>query len=84
MPPVRLNTHEGENTMKGNEASWDRIARGAVGLVLVLGGIIAIGGVLGWVLAAVGLVLLVTSVVGWCPIYASIRFSTKKDAEVGA
>ncbi len=70
--------------MKGNEASWDRIARGGVGLALILGGIIALGGVLGIVLAAVGLVLLVTAVVGWCPIYASIGFGTKKDAEVGA
>jgi len=70
--------------MKGNEASWDRIARGAVGLVLVLGGIIAFGGFIGYALAAVGLILLVTAVVGWCPIYASIRFSTKNDAEVGA
>lgn len=70
--------------MKGNEASWDRIARGVVGLALALGGVIAIGGVIGYVLAAVGVVLLVTAVVGWCPIYASIRFSTKKDAQVGA
>ncbi|GMQ98478.1 MAG: hypothetical protein BMS9Abin17_0991 [Acidimicrobiia bacterium] len=70
--------------MKGNEASWDRIARGVGGLALILGGVIAIGGILGIVLAAVGLILLVTAVVGWCPIYASIRFSTKKDAEVGA
>jgi len=70
--------------MKGNEASWDRIARGVVGLALALGGIIAIGGIIGYLLAAVGVILLVTAVVGWCPIYASIRFSTKNDAQIGA
>jgi len=64
-----------------NEASWDRIARVALGvamLVLGWGGIV--DGTLGTVLKIVGFVPLVTGIAGWCPIYAVLRFRTN-DAE---
>ena len=63
--------------MKLNEASWDRIARVIGGVALIGGGLLAVTGGWGWALAAVGLVLVVTGIVGWCPIYATFRTGTK-------
>jgi hypothetical protein len=63
--------------MKLNEASWDRIARVIGGVALIGVGLLAITGGWGWALAAVGLVLVVTGIVGWCPIYATFRIGTK-------
>jgi len=71
--------------VKGNEASWDRIARAVAGIALVVGGLVAVTGAVGYILAAVGLVLVVTAMVGWCPIYAALRIGTKGDStKVGA
>ena len=64
--------------MKLNEASWDRIARVIIGVVLIGAGLLAVTGGWGWALAAVGLVLIATGIVGWCPIYATFRIGTKK------
>ncbi|NHZ70121.1 MAG: DUF2892 domain-containing protein [Proteobacteria bacterium] len=66
--------------MKGNEASWDRIARVVLGVALIIGGIAAVGGTGGYVMAVVGLIPLVTGLVGWCPIYAILRTGTKADS----
>jgi hypothetical protein len=66
--------------MKGNEASWDRIARVVLGVALIIGGIAAVGGTAGYIMAAVGLIPLVTGLVGWCPIYAILKTGTKDDA----
>jgi hypothetical protein len=64
--------------MKLNEASWDRIARVAVGIALIGIGLLAVGGGWGWALGGVGIVLLVTGLIGWCPIYATLRMGTRK------
>ena len=65
--------------MKSNEASWDRIGRVVLGVVLIGVGILAVGGGWGWVVAAIGLVPLVTGLVGWCPIYSVIGKGTKAE-----
>jgi hypothetical protein len=64
--------------MKANESTADRIIRIVLGAVLAA---LAITGVatgaltiVAWVLTAL---LLVTGVVGFCPLYAVLRFSTK-------
>jgi hypothetical protein len=65
--------------MKTNEATWDRIVRAVLGIVLLylpLAGVTA--GALGIVLGIVGVVLVVTGLVGWCPLYALLKFQTKK------
>lgn len=66
--------------MKGNEASWDRIARVVLGIALIIGGLVAVQGTTGYIMAAVGLIPLVTGMVGWCPIYSIFRTGTKSDS----
>jgi len=64
---------------KLNEASWDRIVRVVLGIVLLylgLGGVVA--GALGIVLDVLGAVFLLTGLVGFCPIYWALKLSTKK------
>ena len=60
-----------------NEAGWDRVARIALGAVLLyLGWAEVITGGWGTALKIVGFVPLVTGAIGWCPAYALFRFRT--------
>jgi hypothetical protein len=60
-----------------NEASWDRVLRIALGLVLLyLGWAGVVGGTLGWIFKIVGFLPLVTGIVGWCAVYALFRVTT--------
>jgi len=60
-----------------NEASWDRIARVALGVVILyLGWSGTVDAGLGTVFKFLGFVPLVTGLVGWCPLYAMLRFRT--------
>ena len=66
------------NFFQINEAVWDRglrIVLGAVLLYLGWGGVVT--GVWGTVLQYLGFVPLLTGLVGWCPLYALFRFSTR-------
>lgn len=63
-----------------NEASWDRIARVILGVVLLAlgwGGVVE-GGV-GTFLKIIGFVPLATGLAGWCPLYAVFRFRTNAE-----
>jgi len=65
--------------LKVNEANWDRIVRVVLGSVLLylgLGGVVS--SALGIVLGIVGAILLLTGVVGFCPLYSVFKFGTKK------
>jgi hypothetical protein len=66
-----------------NLGNFDRIARGVVGLILVIASL-AFGGSIGTIPAIVGvtlgLVLAVTALIGFCPIYAFFRLTTKRQA----
>jgi predicted PurR-regulated permease PerM len=65
--------------MSGNEASWDRIVRVILGIVLIyLGFSSAIEGGLGVFIGIIGFIPLITGIVGWCPIYAIFKTGTKK------
>lgn len=65
-----------------NEASWDRIGRIVLGIVLlVLGWGGAVGGGVGTVFKFLGFVPLATGLLGWCPIYAIFRFRTNADTK---
>lgn len=61
-----------------NEASWDRVARIVAGIVLPALGLGVVGGTGGIVMTVVGLVLLVTGLVGFCPIYRLLNVSTAR------
>ena len=61
-----------------NESGMDRIIRAVVGIVLIAlawGGVVT--GALGTVLIILGAVLLLTGIVGFCPIYALLKIRTK-------
>ena len=65
--------------MKANESSLDRIIRlvfAIVSFVLYFTGVV--GGTLGIVTLAIGVVLLLTALIGFCPLYALLKVSTKK------
>ncbi len=66
--------------MKVNEASWDRIIRVILGLVLLYVGWAVIQPQFGlWSIVAlvVGIILLVTGAIGSCPIYSLLKINTK-------
>jgi fatty acid desaturase len=65
--------------MKRNEASWDRVIRvvlAALFAYLYFAGIVTGG--LGLLLLVVGIVFLVTAIVGYCPLYGLLKFGTFK------
>jgi hypothetical protein len=63
-----------------NEASWDRIARVVLGVVLIyLGFSDTVSGGLGTFLGILGFVPLLTGLMGWCPIYAILKFRTNRE-----
>jgi hypothetical protein len=64
-----------------NVASWDRIARVVIGIALMIAGFGgAVPGLWGVALGLVGLIPLVTGIVGFCPLYFVFKFRTLKRA----
>ena len=64
---------------KANEATWDRVVRVIVGIILLYVGFGGVtGGAVGVILGIVGLVALVTGLIGYCPAYTLFKFQTKK------
>lgn len=63
-----------------NEAGWDRILRVVLGVALLIIGFAVIGGTAGTVVGIVGLIPLITGLVGWCPLYALFRVRTNDTA----
>jgi hypothetical protein len=67
--------------MKTNESPADRIVRAVLGVVLAALAITGVAtgalAIVAWVVAAIALV---TGVVGFCPLYAILRVSTKSAA----
>ncbi len=62
-----------------NESGIDRIIRAVVGIVLIaLAASSAVTGALGIVFWVVGAVLLLTGIVGFCPLFALLRIRTKQ------
>ncbi|MFO7624065.1 MAG: DUF2892 domain-containing protein [Anaerolineales bacterium] len=62
-----------------NTASWDRIVRILLGIVLLYlgwGGVV--GGGAGTALKILGFVPLFTGLVGWCPLYFLFRIRTNQ------
>ncbi|WP_147124248.1 YgaP family membrane protein [Shimia ponticola] len=61
--------------MSRNLANWDRIARFALGALLVLGAISGTIGAWGWI----GVILLATGFMNFCPLYRIVGFKTCQD-----
>ena len=60
--------------MKSNVGGIDRVLRIAIGVVLIG---LAVMGTIGW-WGWLGVVPLVTGLIGWCPPYAMLGFNTCK------
>ncbi len=66
--------------MKTNESNTDRIIRVVIGIALLVMGFGGFAvGTLGLVSKIVGALLLLTGAVGFCPLYALLKFKTKKE-----
>ncbi len=63
--------------MTANEGNWDRIIRVVIGLALGYWGFFQMGGLWGIILGVIGLVLLITGAIGFCPIYSLVGLNTK-------
>jgi len=63
---------------KLNVGGLDRIFRIALGVVLVVLGFFFLSGTAGTVVGIVGLIPLLTGLVGWCPLYLPFKFTTRK------
>ena len=65
--------------MKKNEGPVDRIIRVLVGIALIALGLLGIvSGVWMWVAYILGAILLLTGIVGFCPLYKLFKLSTAK------
>jgi hypothetical protein len=65
--------------MKINESGVDRIVRVVLGVAaLGFGWSLGTGGWLGILLLVIGAIMLLTGIVGFCPLYTLLKFSTKK------
>ena len=65
--------------MKRNMSNIDRLIRAIIAVLLVylyIGGLVT--GAFGIILVVLGVILLITSVLGFCPIYALLKTSTYK------
>jgi hypothetical protein len=54
----------------------DRIIRVIVGLIMVIVGFVAIGDTAGIVVGAIGAIILITGITGFCLIYALLHYNT--------
>ncbi|WP_454978637.1 YgaP family membrane protein [Corynebacterium propinquum] len=64
--------------MKRNESNQDRGIRAVLGIIALLVGLFAVGGFLRALLIIVGLVLIITAAVGFCPLYRLLGINTCK------
>jgi len=62
--------------MQSNIGKTDRLIRTALAFITIFGSIY-----IGGLLAIFGIVILLTAVIGWCPIYALFRLCTTKEQE---
>ena len=68
--------------MEKNTGNVDRLVRGVVvaPLAIVLAAVVGVGSVLGIVLLVVAAIMLLTAVLGVCPLYSVLGMSTRRHA----
>jgi hypothetical protein len=64
--------------MKLNESNVDRLIRAVAGVILLVLGLGVLGGAVAVVADVLGVVMLATAAIGFCPLYALANFSTLK------
>ncbi len=64
--------------MKKNMAMWDRVGRVLLGIIFIILAFVKHSLVF-YVLGVIGLVFLVTSAIGFCPLYSILGFKTGGD-----
>jgi uncharacterized membrane protein HdeD (DUF308 family) len=66
--------------MKKNVGRTDRIIRIVVGIVLVVLGFVVVfpSDWLAWVVVILGAILLITGILGFCPLYLLLKMNTNK------
>ena len=64
--------------MEKNMASWDRIVRIILAVIFLY--LAYQNGGAWWILGIVGIIFIITSVVGFCPLYKVVGFKTLKEA----
>lgn len=71
--------YERKDDMKKNESTLDRVSRIIGGVILL---VVGFGGVLNgaWAIVTdvIGIILVLTGAIGFCPLYTLFRFSTVK------
>ena len=60
-----------------NVGDIDRIIRIVLGLALIGVGFFVLGGTAGAIVGVIGFIPLLTGLVGWCPLYSLLKFSTR-------
>ncbi len=61
-----------------NESGIDRIIRAVVGIILIaLASSSVVTGTVGSIFWIVGIILLLTGIIGFCPLYALLKIRTK-------
>jgi len=62
-----------------NQSTFERFVRIILGgLLLLLASYVPMNALLSWIAVLAGLVLMLTGLAGWCPIYSVLNLSTKK------
>ena len=62
--------------MTKNMGQTDRIIRAIVGVVLLIAAFTAVSGALAWIAGIIGVVMLGTAAMGFCPPYAILGIKT--------
>ena len=63
---------------KQNVGRMDRVLRVALGIAMAAIGLFVLKGTTGTLIGIIGLIPLVTGLVGFCPLYLPFKFSTNK------
>ncbi|MCU0640935.1 MAG: DUF2892 domain-containing protein [Candidatus Margulisbacteria bacterium] len=65
--------------IKMNLSTFERFARIIIGgIFLLVASYVPVSDLLAWLLVIVGLILMLTGLAGWCPLYSLLKISSKK------
>lgn len=62
--------------MSCNVGGIDRIIRAVLGLVLIVVTLLSAGSAFSWLIVLIGIVLIATAAIGFCPLYTALKLNT--------